>query len=38
MICGGQNGVMWGKVLSRQKEGEFMAWLCKLEVVLGLLT
>lgn len=36
---GVQNGVMWRKVLSRKKEGEFMTWLCKLEVVvLGRLT
>lgn len=29
---------MWRKVLSRKKEEEFMAWLRKLEVVLGRLT
>lgn len=34
-------GTEWGdvgKVLSRKEEGEFMAWLRKLEVILGRLT
>lgn len=45
-VCAAEEGqklwgtelVMWGKVLSRKKDGEIMTWLHKLEVLLGFLT